>query len=80
MAEECEFYYYDRDYCCRLLKNIATRNMCLIQIGCIGIAGDIITMSAHIIRTSLIWDLHLADVSFRLHVSLQRAYRITVMS
>lgn len=21
MAEECEFYYYDRDYCCRLLKN-----------------------------------------------------------
>ena len=21
MAEECQFYYYDRDYCCRLLKN-----------------------------------------------------------
>ena len=21
MAEECEFYFYDSDYCCRLLKN-----------------------------------------------------------
>ena len=25
MPEECEYYYYDHDYCCRLLKNSGER-------------------------------------------------------